>query len=200
MLGHEGARRLLEQALAVAVPARLAMIRDRVPPVPVAGAPQVWPPDPKVLCADVIPDRSDWLPAVMVGSTKLEGLRAMEGGIGQQWLCTYSGDVAVAVVADNPASETLASVGRDRLLLAVREALLTHSRLADGVAVQLRGLTEDTGPVSEDMAARPMCGGVIPITIQAVEALDEHRWPITDASSTLGDTRPAGVPFPTEEE
>lgn len=177
MMGHEGVRRLTEHMLAEQLPARLAVIRSAVPPVPVDNAPPTWPPDPHVFCADVIPDRSDWFPAVMVGSAKLRAMKATEGGsAGIHWTCDYDLDIAVAVVAAQAGGDVLASVGRDRLLLALRETLLVHPKIAPWAWLSMRGVTEETGPISEDMAARPMSGGVVTLTCQTVESVDEHRW------------------------
>lgn len=179
MIGHEGVRRLTEAMLRTELPKRLKVIRAAVPPVPVDNSPADWPPDPHVFCADVIPDRSDWYPAVMVNSAKLTDMSATEAGdAGVAFLCTYEFDVAVAVVAAQAGGEVLASVGRDRILLALRETLILHSEIGKHVWLTVRGLTEETGPIAEDISARPMSAGVISLSAKAIEAVDDHTWPL----------------------
>lgn len=189
MIGHEGVRRLTEAHLAAHLPAKLDQIRAQTPPVPVDNAPDVWPPNPKVFCSDVVPTRSDLLPAVMVGSSQLLSLQACEGGAAAEWQGRYQFDVNAVCVSPHAGGDVLAGIGRDRLVLAVREILIEYPDAGGGVRLLCRDLVEDTGPVGQDDASRPKGGGVTTVQADTVETLNGHSWPVTDLTI---DTAAAG--------
>jgi hypothetical protein len=197
MLGHEGVRRLTEAHLIELLPGFLAEVRAQVPPVDVDNEPAVWPPDPHVMCADEFPDRSDKLPSVIVTSAELLGMKAEEGGACTEWTCTYQLDLGVLVVSPQSGQLTLASIGRDRVLLALRHICLRRPDVTGTVSIDARQLTEETGPGKQDSASRPLAAGLITVRIVAVETLDEISFPIStittdvtavDAAQTLPTT------------
>lgn len=180
MIGHEGVRRLIEAHLAALLPAKLDEIRAKVPPVEVEHQPDAWPPNPTVMCSDAIPDRSDRLPAVLIGSSQLLSLRASEGGAAPEWHGRYQLDINIVVVSPQAGGDVLAGVGRDRLALAVREVLIQHPDTGYGVVLLTRDLVEETGPAREDAASRPLAAAVLTVQADTVETLDEHAIPIDE--------------------
>lgn len=197
MIGHEGVRRLTEKHLAELLPSFLAEVRAQVPPVDVDHEPPVWPTDPHVMCADEFPERSDKLPSVIVTSAELLGMKAEEGGASPEWTCTYQLDLGALVVSPQSGQLTLASIGRDRVLLALRHICLRRPDVTDKVTIDARQLTEETGPGKQDSASRPLAAGLITVQIVAVETLDETSFPIdtittdvtaVDAAQTLPTT------------
>ena len=185
MIGHEGVRRLTEAHLASLLPAKLDAIRAKVPLVDVDHEPAVWPPNPTVMCSDAIPDRSDRLPAVLIGSSQLLALKATDGGAAAEWLGRYQFDVNIVVVSPAAGGDVLSGVGRDRLALAVREVLIEHPDTGHGVTLLTRDLTEETGPAREDAAGRPLAAAVITVQAETVETLEEHSIPITEFTTEI---------------
>lgn len=195
MLGHEGVRRLTEAHLAALLPAELGRIRAATPPVDVDNEPAVWPPNPSVFCSDTIPNRSDRLPAVMVGSSQMLSLKAEESGIGPVWRGRYQFDINVLVVSPHAGGDTLASIGRDRLVLAVIKLLLRTPDTGHGVVLLTRDLVSETGPAREDEASRPIAAGVITVQADTEEFLDEDSIPI-DSITTDVTVVDASQPLP----
>lgn len=185
MLGSEGVRRLTEAHFAALLPGELGRIWAQVPPVPVDSEPAVWPPIPSVFCSDTIPDRSDRLPAVMIGSATLVSLKAEEAGIGQIWRGRYTFDINVLVVSPQAGGDTLASIGRDRLVLAVIKLLLRTPDTGHGVVLLTRDLTAETGPAREDQASRPIAAGVISVQADTEELFDDDTIPIESITTEL---------------
>lgn len=185
MIGPEGVRRLTEAHLAALLPGELDRIRAATPPVEVHNEPDVWPPNPKVFCSDKIPDRSDKLPAVMVGSCQLLSLKAEESGIGATWYGRYSFDISALVVSPNAGGDTLATIGRDRLVLAVIKLLLRHPDTGHGVTLLTRDLTAETGPAREDETSRPLAAGVITVQADTEEIFDDDSIPIESITTVI---------------
>lgn len=185
MLGHEGVRRLTEKHLRDRLPERMTAIRSQFPPVAVDNEPAVWPPDPHVMCADEFPERSDKLPAVIVTSADLLDMKAEEGGASPTWVCTYQLDLGCIVVSPQSGQLTLASIGRDRILLAMRHICISDPQVGPGVRLLCRELTEETGPGKQDSAQRPLAAGLITIQVEAVETLDETGFDLTDFDTTI---------------
>ena len=187
MIGHEGVRRLTEKHLAERLPAALAAIRAAVPPVEVDNEPAVWPPDPHVMCADEFPERSDKLPAVIVTSAQLLDMKAEQGGASPEWVCTYQLDLGALVVSPQSGQLTLASIGRDRILLALRHIAIAEPQVGPNVRLVCREMTEETGPGKQDSASRPMAAGLITLQVEAIESLAETTFDIetitTDVSA-----------------
>lgn len=185
MLGHEGVRRLTEAHLIARVPDALQQVRDTTPPVEVEHEPPVWPPDPHVMVADEFPERSDKLPCVIVTSAELLGMDAEEGGASPEWVCRYQLDLGCLVVSPQAGHLTLASVGRDRILLALRHICIDEPEVAPGVRLVCRELTEETGPGKQDSASRPMAGGLITIQIEAIETLGTTLSDLIDLTTSI---------------
>lgn len=185
MLGHEGVRRYTEDHLKMVLPVKLDEIRERTPPVEVEHEPDVWPKNPHVSCADEFPTKSDKLPSVIVTSAQLLSMSAEEAGSATEWDCIYQLDLACCVVSPQAGGVTLASVGRDRILLALREICLQTPQVGPRVRIVAGDATEETGPAKEDAAARPMSVGLITVRIEATETLTEHYTPVEDLTFTV---------------
>ena len=199
MKGHEYPRQLLAQMLEVEVPKRLAVIRaatstdpDELP----------WPPDPKAyLLADTLPMKEEQFPCVLITSSTSSVDTNVQAGLGE-FIYEYALTIAVAVVSNRHEGYEQSSIGRDRILLAVREALLMNAQLADDCFAVVRALTEVTGAAMENLQSKPTSVGNITFAVRVVEELtDPTHYDITtfepdvyavDADGTL--PREVGAP------
>jgi hypothetical protein len=131
MKGHEYARAQVKTHLASRVGPRLAAIRSALsvssPSSPAAGA---------YILADQLPVDPALYPCVVVMSTGAPRMRAQSvraDGDAADFIVVYDLRVVVACRVDTAGSDEAASVDRDRLLLAVREALLGRANLPDDI-------------------------------------------------------------------
>lgn len=171
MRGHEYVRSLVCSMLESQVPLRLAKIRTELD--------TDWPANPHAyLLADQLPLKEEQYPAVMVSSTTASRDTALQAGLGE-FIYEYAMTVAVAVVSSRHGGEEQASVGRDRILLAVREALMLNASLADDCFLAVRSMSEQTGAAMETMQSKPMCLGNVSIIARVIETLED---PILDGS------------------
>lgn len=175
MKGHEYPRQLLADMLAVQVPLRLDAIRAAVTVDP--EAPETWPPDPKAyLLADELPLKEEKYPAVLITSSSASIDSNIQAGLGE-FIYEYALTVGCAVVADRHGGETKSSLGRDRILLAIREALVLNAQLAPDCFAVVRALTEETGAAVETLQGKAMSLGNITFAVRVVEELTD---PILD--------------------
>ena len=134
-----------------------------------------WPKDPGMVAAtEVLPADEDkpW-PVVMVSSTAMPNI-LHPGSLGEQaMICEYTLTIRVGVRGDKERDYDRATVGRDRLLLAVRWLLLAHPRLADGIVAVTKELSETTDPVAVDTKGRPVALGVLSVPVRAAETLPD---------------------------
>lgn len=175
MRGHEYPRQKLKEMLEVRVPQRLAAIRASATTEP------EWPPNPKAyLLADILPSKEEQFPCILITSTEASSVTAQQAGLGE-FRYEYQLTLGVAVVAGRHGGEVRASIGRDRIMLAVREALRMYARLADDCIVYTRSMPEVTGSPMENMQSAPMALGNISITVAVDEVLDD---PIAQIETT----------------
>lgn len=171
MKGHEYPRQLLADMLQSAVPERLTRIRSAA--TTDADVPETWPPDPKsYLLADQLPMKEELYPAVVITSTTASVDSNLQAGLGE-FIYEYALTVGVAVVAPRHGGEARSSVGRDRIMLAVREALLLNANLADDCFAVVRNLREETGAAVETLQSQPMSLGNVLFTVRVVEELTD---------------------------
>lgn len=171
MRGHEYPRQLLRTMLTTEVPLRLAAIRAAATVDP--EVPETWPPDPKAyLLADQLPMKEEQYPAVLITSSTAQPDTNLQAGLGE-FIYEYALTVGVAVVAPRHGGEERSSVGRDRILLAVREALMLNASLADDCFAVVRGMTETTGAAVETMQSQPMSLGNLTFAVRVVEVLTD---------------------------
>lgn len=171
MKGHEYPRQLLAAMLQTAVPERLARIRAAATSDP--DAPETWPPNPKsYLLADQLPMKEELYPAVVITSTTASVDSNLQAGLGE-FIYEYALTIGVAVVAPRHGGESASSIGRDRIMLAVREALLLNANLAADCFAVVRGLREETGAAVETMQSQPMSLGNLLFTVRVVEELTD---------------------------
>lgn len=171
MKGHEYARQLLRTMLATEVPLRLDAIRAAHTVDP--EAPETWPPDPKAyLLADQLPMKEEQYPAVLITSSTAQPDTNLQAGLGE-FIYEYALTVGVAVVAPRHGGEERSSIGRDRILLAVREALMLNASLADDCFAVVRGMTETTGAAVETLQSQPMSLGNLTFAVRVVEVLTD---------------------------
>lgn len=170
MKGHEYPRRLLRDMLAVEVPVRLDAIRAALS---TEYEPVTWPPDPRAyLLADQLPMKEENYPAVLITSTTSQPESNLQAGLGE-FIYEYAVTIGVAVVAARHGGEEESSTGRDRILLAVREALMLNASLADDCFAVVRGMTETTGAAVETMQGQPLSLGNITFAVRVVEELTD---------------------------
>jgi hypothetical protein len=146
------------------------MLADRVPAVLAAHLAEIaqTAPDPasvRYTLGDSL--QLAWeLPVVMVRATDMSPLRRT-GARTSPWLARYTVQVLVAAeVDDDP--ETASHV-RDRLLLAVRRALIHPGPLPAGVDPPVIG-AEATGAVAETLRGRLLTGGTVTMTMTVAES------------------------------
>lgn len=177
MKGHEYPRQLLAEMLAVQVPLRLDVIRAAL--TEDLEEPVTWPPDPKAyLLADELPLKEEKYPAVLITSSRAAVDSNIQAGLGE-FIYEYAITVGCAVVADRHGGETKSSLGRDRILLAIREALLLNAQLATDCFAVVRAVTEETGAAVETMQGKAMSLGNITFAVRVIEELSD---PILDPS------------------
>lgn len=165
MKGHEYPRRLLREMLEGQVPIRLSLVRT--------AAEEQWPPDPKAyLLADALPMKEEQYPTVLITSSTGRPNVHLQAGLGE-FVYEYELTVGVAVVASRHGGEELASVGRDRIMLAVREALMLNAKLADDCNLVTRDMAEQTGAAVENLQSKPMSLGNITLAVRVVEELTD---------------------------
>lgn len=166
MLGHEGVRAAIRDHLMATVPARLAAIRDRLE---VDG-----PRDPVAYrLADSL-GINDTYPLVLIRSTDSPAMRAdtaVAAGMTSAWTVGYSIEIGVACDMAAIGDWEGACVERDRLLLAVREAILYPVALPDDIQLQRSTITEDTGPAAETLRGNPLAVGSLKIGAIVTETL-----------------------------
>lgn len=176
MKGHEYARALLKEMLETHVPQRLDLIRSAA-----TVEPELWPPDPKAyLLADQLPMKEEQYPCVLIASTTAGVDTPVQAGLGE-FIYEYTLTVSCAVVSGRHGGETQSSIGRDRILLAIREALLLNSQLATDCFAVVRSANEQTGAAVENLQSKPMSLGSITFAVRVIEELTDL---ITDASGT----------------
>lgn len=188
MSGHEYPRALLLSMLMQEVPGRLAAIKaglttDEENPV-------TWPPTPNGwLLADRLPQREDYYPAVIVSSTQGRLDQAVQAGLGVDgegaFIWRYDLTIGVAVVATRHGGDDEASVGRDRILLACREAVMLNPKLSENCRLILRGMSETTGAALEDLQSRAMALGNLAVGVEVTEILTDQIAQVSDASAAV---------------
>lgn len=170
MPGHETARTAVRDWLAKQVPIRLLVLRDALE--------LDSPDDPRVyLLADALPDDDTQFPAVVVGSTRTLDMTRRglaDDGDTQVYDVDYEVTVAVAVTRGEFVADEKASIDRDRLLQAVREALMERMEIAPGV-ILISLPVEATGPATQSALGRPLAAGTSTVTVRSTEALIPTR-------------------------
>jgi hypothetical protein len=159
--GHEYIREAVRTHLEATVPARLTAHLT---------ANSLTSPDPAALTfllADGLQDITDF-PAVIVRSTdSSDDTRTADG----TWQITYDIEVIVACDHRIHGDAEAASKDRDRLLLAVREAVYAVSGLTDDIDIAPRKRPEQTGAASETRAGVPLAAGTLKFTARVLETL-----------------------------
>lgn len=160
MRGHEFVREAVRTYLEAEVPARL---RAHL------SANNLTSPSTDVafLLADVLEGVTAF-PAVLVRSTSATALKWVAA---RTWWYAY--DVEVIVACDHRVHGTFeaASTDRDRLMLAVRESVLTMSNLPDDIDLQPGQWPEDTGAAVRTLAGVPLAAGTLKFTVRLVETV-----------------------------
>jgi hypothetical protein len=169
MRGHEYARAQVKTHLAARVGPRLTAIRAALevstPTNPAAGS---------YMLADQLPVDPALYPAVVVMSTGAPRIRRQSvtaSGDETDFVVVYELRVVVACRTDIAGGEEAASRDRDRLLLAVREALLGRANLPDDIEMLTSELREETGAASQDLRGRPLAAGQVTFSVAVLETL-----------------------------
>lgn len=171
MEGHERPRRLVLAMLQATMPRRLEVARRR------AGQP--WPPDPRAyLVSDAMPMREEAFPCVLVQCTGSQLVQSSQAGLGE-FLFQYAMRAQVLVTSGREPGEEAASIGRDRMLLALREAVLLGGLGHEDYGIVRGSLAEEAGIAVETLQGRPVAVGSIEFTVNAIETLTD---PVVDAA------------------
>lgn len=194
MLGHEHARDLIRGHLQTWVPVRLAQTRTRLD--------VTEPTDPAAyLLADAFPIDASKYPVIVIQSSEVTGMQAV-GTDRSTYVVEYAINVVGGCRSASAGGYEDASRQRDRLMLAVREAMLTQSGFGDDEAqIVIASYTDRTGEGSQDVQGRPLSAGVIGIRVRVIEELAELTYPIDSTSITVDPvtTDPTADITPTEE-
>ena len=161
MRGHEyireAVRTYLEQSVPLILAAHLAEI-EMTDPVPA---------EVRFVLADGLQDITEF-PVVVVRSTDAQDdTRTADG----TWLVAYALELIVAVDHRVHGDAEGASVQRDRLLLAVREAVYSAAGLTSDIDISPAKRPEQTGAAVETRQGVPLAAGTLQFTARVVEAL-----------------------------
>lgn len=169
MRGHEYARTAVLERLRDVLPIRLAGIRAAL-----EVATPVDPPASAYLLADSLPDDPGQYPCVVVMSTSAPVIKRQGvAGDGESvdYIVRYSLRIVVACRLDETGGAVAASLDRDRLLLAVREALISRTAMPEDFDIEPSSISEQTGAAAQDLRGRPLAAGEITVTAMALETL-----------------------------
>ena len=167
MRGHEYARDQVRAHLQTTVPTRLAAIRTALSaatPVNPAG----------YLLTDYLPTDPAMYPCVGVmpsGAPTMRRRSVQAAGHAADFVVIYSLRIVVACRTDVAGGEETASRDRDRLMLAVREALLAPGSFPDDLELLTQDIAEDTGAAAQDLRGRPLAAGQITCQVGVLETL-----------------------------
>lgn len=167
MKGHEYVRATVRTLLQAKVPARLTAIKTALT-VSTPAAPAAY------LLADRLPTDPAQYPCVLINSTGTPRMRAQSvyaDGDSADFIVVYDLRVVVACRTDTAGGDEAASRDRDRLLLAVREALLGRANLPDEVEIVTTDMREDTGAATQDLRGRPLSAGQLTFSVATLETL-----------------------------
>lgn len=169
MKGHEYIREAVRTHLEVAVPVRLAAH---------LAANALTSPDPadlKFLLADGLQNVKDF-PAVVVRSTDAtDDTRTADG----TWQIVYDLEVIVACDHRIHGDAEGASKDRDRVLLAVREAVYFAAGLTEDIDIFPAKRAEQTGAAAETRAGVPLAAGTLKFRAAVLETLADLDPPET---------------------
>lgn len=183
MRGHEHLKSSLLAYLTTAVPERLGLIRTALT--------VTSPDDPAAyIAADSLTVGTEY-PIVLVRSTAVDALRAAGTPVSGQtstWAARYTVEVVVAADSGTHGDYPAACTDRDRLLLAVREALLLAEDVGDGIELQRAGLTEQTGAAAETLQGRPLAAGSVSLQAIVVEDLEPATGSVTEDANAFDTT------------
>ena len=163
MKGHEYVREAVRTYLETAVPLILAAHLAEY------SLTSPNPADLRFYLADGLQDIDDF-PAVVVRSTDSKDEQQAFGGA---WWVAYDIEVIVACDHRVHGDGEGASKDRDRLLLAVREAVYRVAGLTDDIDISPRGRPEQTGAASETRAGVPLAAGTLRFVARVLESLTD---------------------------
>lgn len=173
MRGHEYVRDVVKALLVAQVPGRLAVIEDGL--------------DDPVGDLDFILDdglyRLKSFPVVVVRATDAQIVKRTGES---EWLVGYDVEVIVACANATIGNTEGATRQRDRLLLAVREALYVGlSSLPDDVDFPPGAWPEKTGPSVETLNGEPLAVGTVAFQAQVTEVADRGLPTVVGVDVTL---------------
>lgn len=187
MRGHEYIREAIRTYLEATVPTRLAghLTANEL------TSPSVD--DLTFLLADGLQEITDF-PAVIVRSTDSEDdTRTADG----TWRIAYDIEVIVACDHRVHGDAEAASKDRDRVLLAVREAIYSAAGLTNDIDIAPRSRPEATGAAAETRAGVPLAAGTLRFRAFVQETLTDYDPPETFTDYDLtGATYDAGQEIP----
>ena len=162
MKGHEYVRESVRTYLESAVPVRLAAH---------LAANNLTSPSTTItfLLQDVLEGVDDF-PAVLVKSTNGNAVKWVAQNT---WWWDYGVEIIVACDHRVHGSFEAASTDRDRLLLAVRESILTMGGLPDDVELIPGKWPEETGAAVQTLAGVPLAAGTMQFTVRVAETITD---------------------------
>lgn len=178
MKGHEYIRETIRTYLEATVPTRLTAHLSA------NGLTSPNPADLTFLLADGLQEITNF-PAVIVRSTDSDDdTRTADG----TWRITYDLEVIVACDHRVHGDAEAASKDRDRVLLAVREAIYSVAGLTDDIDIAPRKRPEATGAAAETRAGVPLAAGTLRFRASVLETLAVLDPPedVTDVDLSVG--------------
>ena len=167
MRGHEYARSQVKTHLQSTVPGRLGAIRTALAATTPANPAGYF-------LTDILPTDPALYPAVVIMSTAAPAMKRQSvqaAGQAVDFVVIYSIRVVVACRTDVAGGDEAASIDRDRLMLAVREALLAPGSFPDDFELLTQDIAEDTGAAAQDLRGRPLAAGQITCQVGVLETL-----------------------------
>lgn len=167
MKGHEYVKELVRNHIVATMPGRLTVLRN--------GQQTPFPRDPQnVMIADQWPTLdSSFFPAILVRSTSMAPFRKDGAGLDAVYTNDYTVEIGVAVEYPDAAKPSMAAVGRDRLLLALRETLYWRRQLAPDAETILDRISEQTGIPQATLAGNPLSTGMVKFIVRVEEHLSD---------------------------
>jgi len=169
MRGHEYVREAIRTYLETEVPLRLDahLAANNLSSPTATGI--------AFLLQDVLEGVVDF-PVVLVKSTSGNAVKWV---MRNTWWYDYDIEIVVACDHRVHGSYEGASTDRDRLLLAVRESVLSMAGLPDDIELIPGKWLEDTGAAVQTLAGVPLAAGTMQFTVRMVESITDLNPPET---------------------
>lgn len=180
MLGHEFAKLAVKEYLEAALPPKLYEIHQRLE--------SSWPPavETYLLDDEIDPDTMQlpgMFPALLIRTAKISDITQISARR-DDFEITYDVMVTTLVAAQHGRDFGSAALGRDRIMLAIRELLFRPQIKVPEILVH-SGYSEETGPATFSLQGAPLAAGEIGFEVRVAESIELPGVEATDADITI---------------